>query len=450
VTLIVHGLGFGDEGKGTMVEYYSRVNPFSMNVRFNGGHQAGHNIVRPDGTWHCFAQLGSGSFEGADTHLSQFMFVEPMALLVEADVLAGKGVNTLEHLTVDPRCTIVTPAHKMTNQMREQARGADRHGTCGCGVGDAALNKRDGLSVSVGDIGTVELDKKLEEIFRVRGEEADRLATQHPTPDMLELHAYFKQRMNIDNLKADYAEFRERVRLAGSERLHGRRSVIFEGSQGTLLDPEHGFGPYVTKSRSTHHNAIEVLRDGMLDDEPMRIGVLAAYMHRHGPGPLPTEDPAIQAHLSDPYNQTNRWQGRFRVGWFDLVLARYAIDVNDGIHALALTKIDRLNGLPEVKVCLSYLFTGPASMLDGLVDTAERRSDNETVIYQFKAGCGGERLTPILNACRPHEWRTFPGWDDPYGYSAIGFISSIQDLLGVPVDVVSMGPTYESKRMFYP
>src|SRR5258705_6304367 len=147
---IVVGLGYGDEGKGTITDYLVRELGARTVVRWNGGPQAGHNVVTSDGRWHCFAQFGAGTFAGARTVLGPDMLVELEALAVEADALAGKGVaDPLAQLTIDGDCTVITPMHKLLNQLRELA--APR-GSCGMGVGEAVRWRERGIAIRVRDV----------------------------------------------------------------------------------------------------------------------------------------------------------------------------------------------------------------------------------------------------------------------------------------------------------
>jgi adenylosuccinate synthase len=145
--IFVAGLGFGDEGKGSIVDALTRKHQADLVVRFSGGAQAAHHVVTDDGREHCFAQFGSGTLAGASTHLSRFMLIDPLALVKEAEHLKQIGVvDPFERLTIDPRAPIITPYHRAMNRLRELSRGRQRHGSCGVGIGELAsdmMNKRD-------------------------------------------------------------------------------------------------------------------------------------------------------------------------------------------------------------------------------------------------------------------------------------------------------------------
>lgn len=436
--LIVCGLGFGDEGKGSIVDWLAHLLIRTLVIRYNGGYQAAHNVVRPSDTWHCFAQIGSGSFEDSRTYLSRHMLIEPSALLEEAVVLSRKAVpDILKRITIDPRVTIVTPGQKMMNQMAEIARGKSRLGSCGCGIGETVADRNRGLAVFLSDVGTVELEKKLEELRRLKSSEAHHLCQLRPLPELEKTREYFEGRMDVGAIVREYNRFLESdILLGGPACLQTDDALVFEGAQGTLLDPIHGFAPYVTKTRSDHHNAIRVWGEGQVADLPWKIGVLPAYFHRHGPGPLPTEDPDLTSGLSDTRNRDNQWQGTFRVGWFDAVLAKYALLLNGGMDFLALTKLDRLQQFEEIRVCTSYRYTGDLDNLRGLAEF-ESMGPDDVRVTGLKVSM--ESHTEIMSHCQPLDWVTFRGTSD--------YIDGLEDLLGTPIGVISTGPTWEDKHL---
>ena len=388
--MIVTDLGYGDAGKGTVVDWLCAQRRVGAVVRFNGGGQAAHNVVLPDGRHHTFAQFGSGTFRGVPTHLSRFVVVDPLALAAEAAHLGEVGVpHPFGLLTVDREALLATPYHVAAGRARELARAADRHGSCGMGVGETmsyAL-EHPGLAPTVGDCeAPARLARKLRalrETLKVSGP---------PVADCV----------------AAYRAFAERVTLVDSSfttALLRGRPVVFEGAQGVLLDEWHGFHPYTTWSTTTFANALALL-DGV---PAVRLGVLRTYTTRHGPGPLVTEDPTLET--AEAHNGTGPWQGPFRVGHFDAVAHRYALAVAGGADALALTHLD----VPVSRMCVSYdmgeLPVGTAGYLDG------------------QAG-----LTGRLLRARP---RYLDGVDD--------WPAAVADALDVPIHLGSWGPTSDDK-----
>lgn len=455
---IVTGLSFGDEGKGTLTDFLVRETGARSVVRFNGGPQAGHNVVTDDGRWHCFAQLGAGSFvEGTRTLVGPRMLVELETLAVEADALAGKGVaDPLSSVTLDPDCTVVTPMHKMLGQLSEEARGEGRFGTCGMGVGEAVRLGERGERLRVGDLlaGRCGL-ARMQGLHSLAMARAEELAATHGTERMQELLRYFRARCNPSGLFLRYASVLKRCRV---ERVAVQGPAVFEGAQGALLDRRHGFAPYVTQSRATVHNALDLLAGA----PATKVGVLRCYGHRHGPGPFPTEDPRLGKRLADPYNRENPWQGRFRLGRLDLVLLRYGLRLNGGVDVLAVTGLDRLTGLETVRVCTSYLFEGNPKLLDGWT-VHEAHGRTRSRILAITGGADGlpDHATSVLMRCKPLEWMELRGWrkdvrgarrleDLPAAArELLELIELIEGERGLhtPIGVVSVGPAAGHKLL---
>lgn len=391
---IVVDLGYGDAGKGTVVDWLCAVQPVHAVVRFNGGAQAGHNVVTEDGRHHTFAQFGAGTFrKGVLTHLSRFVLVDPLALAAEADHLAAVGVpDALDRLTVDRDALLTTPYHRAANRARPTAV---LHGSCGAGIGETvAYSLTDDHAPRVGDCHhPTRLRRRL---ARLRDRLFDELGPLADVPGVPECAEAF-------------TAFARRVRITGDRHLRAllrAGPAVFEGAQGVLLDEWRGFHPFTTWSTTTFANAETLL--GEAGTSAQRLGVLRAYQTRHGPGPFVTEDPLL--HRPEPHNTTGRWQGAFRTGHLDAVALRYALDVCGGADALAVTHLDR----PSPLVCRGY-------------DIGDR--------LQCAADLAGqERLTHRLLAARP---RYEPVIGDP--------AELIEDVLGVPVALRSYGPTPADK-----
>lgn len=400
--VIVVDLGYGDAGKGTVVDWLCASRPVHAVVRFNGGAQAAHTVVLPDGRRHTFAQFGAGTLRpGVRTHLSRFVVVDPLALAPEADHLAALGVpDALDRLTVDGAAPLATPYHRAANRARELARGGARHGSCGMGVGEAvsyALAYPD-QAPRVRDCLRPALLRERLALLR------DRL-----TAELGPLDA-----PPIDACVAAFAAFARRVSIVdGAEvaRLLAAGPVVFEGAQGVLLDEWHGFHPYTTWSTTTAANAETLLAEA--GATATRLGVLRVVTTRHGPGPLVTEDPTLG--LTDPHNPTNPWQGSFRFGHFDAVAHRYALEVCGGVDALALTHLD-LTDRPLL-LCDSYNWT-------------DRLAPNPDPTDLTRQAALTERLLT-----------TRPTYDCPANLPA-----AIEHALDVPVLLTSHGPTAADKR----
>ncbi|MBU1180363.1 adenylosuccinate synthetase [Patescibacteria group bacterium] len=358
---VVIGFGNGDEGKGSIVDYLVQKYGAESVLRFSGGSQAGHNVVTPDGLHHTFAQFGSGTLvPGVETRISRFMLVDPLNMLEENDVLQKKGItDAMERTTLDKRCLVITPFQKLLNRTLEISRGNNRHGSCGKGVGQAVkdgemLGER---MLSIGDLlNPAVVREKLKLLQGLNIRQAIRIEDKcrHDSDIMFQLEQK-KTDDYFELLLEAYCEFAHSgVRIADNV----CSGDIYEGSQGVLLDPKYGFWPYITRTRTTFENADKLIEESGDGKRVVKIGVLRAYASRHGPGPLVTEDEALTEKLRDCHNIENRWQGGFRVGWFDLVATQYAFDALQCFFNLAITNMDRLLDFEKVKVCVAYRHKG--------------------------------------------------------------------------------------------
>ena len=461
------GLAFGDEGKGTVTDYLVRRSGARTVVRWNGGPQCGHNVVTPEGRHHCFAQLGAGSFvPGTRTVLTSGMVVELENLAREAGVLEEKGVDApLCAVTLDPDCAVVTPMHKLVGQLAELARGADRKGSCGMGVGEAFADRARGGGLTVRDLVEGRGLARLEALARDRLRQAEELARRVPAAEVARLRERFRERCRPRLLHERYCGLLggSGLLLEGSDAALraalARGPVVFEGAQGALLDREGGFQPHVTQTRTTPEAALALL--DRVGCPGRRLGVLRAYAHRHGAGPLVTEDPGLSAVLEEPHNPTNPWQGAFRVGALDLVALRYGLALHGGVDALVVTGLDRLAALEHVDVCTSYLYEGdlgclgPALRWEAL---GERRARLVGIMPVGEAAPEQRRLlTQVLLRCRPLDVLRLPSPSCGSSDVAAGALAEgarrLLDLLegpdglGVPVAVASCGPRADQKLL---
>lgn len=358
---IVVGLGFGDEGKGTLTDYLARKHDASAVVRFNGGAQAGHRVVTDDGREHVFAQFGSGTFHpGCETYLSKHMIVNPLNLLAEEEHLRTVGVaDAFDRLFIDVEALIVTPFHIAANRLRELARGANRYGSCGQGIGEAVSDSLRAWppSIRAGDLFfEYDLLEKLRWIQRRKRNVYEHL---HSDPDIGESERYDLEQEgavlfddSVPEMLAElYAAIQPNVVSDWRHRLRDDETIIFEGAQGVLLDENWGFQPHTTWSTTTSANAHRLLDTVGFDGERRTIGVTRGYATRHGAGPFPTESPKWSAALRDVVgNQKDPWQGGFRVGPLDLPLLHYAIECDGRIDEIAMTCLDRLPVEPRFSI----------------------------------------------------------------------------------------------------
>ena len=442
--LIVAGLGFGDEGKGSVVDWLVRRHRAELVVRYNGGPQAAHHVVLADGLTHCFAQLGAGALvPGVRTFLSHYMLVDPLALAAEADLLARRsGQSVYIRLTIDPRCVVVTPFHRLLNQLRELARGAARHGSCGRGVAEAQLDQeRGGLPViRIGDIEhPARLAATLRLLWQVKIDQAEQLIAEVPPalpqlPQLCTLLADLQQPHRVPALVEAYLDICTQRGIVLADSPPPVQTAVFEGAQGVLLDRDHGLFPYVTPSRTTFVNAMALLDQWAPQAERLRVGVVRAYATRHGAGPLPTEDATLKTRLPDSHNGQDAWQGSFRLGWFDGLLTRHALAAVGGVDALVVSCLDRLAGLGPLRLANSYDDPEPTQTLHELPKVAADLAARTA-------------LSARLFTLRPR-YHELPGWDAPgLVPPARSYVEQLAAILDTPVTAVSLGQTAEDKHV---
>lgn len=466
--LAVVGLGYGDEGKGTIVDYLVREKNAKIIVRFNGGSQAAHHVVLPDGRTHCFSQFGSGMFvPGVQTYLSHYMVVDPLAINMENKALKENGINdAINRLIVDSDCLVVTPFHKIIGRMLEIARGSKKHGSCGKGIGRAVEDGKilGAKALRIGDLLDARtMKEKLDFLWHVKVDLAEQIVGEHPGNRNLEEYlGKIKMPEYSELLAESYGEFaKSGLFIAGdairAEMLFSGGNTVFEGAQGVLLDTERGFLPYVTSTKTTVANAMELYRG---QSAFRKIGVLRAYATRHGAGPFVTEDFQLTKNIPDMHNGNNEWQGPFRIGWMDLLAARYAVEINGGVDEIALTNLDRMDELDKIKVCQSYEYIGDKKDLLEKYFKVEKLANKRIKILgirtEFKDEFSQKQLTRLLFDCRPLEFVEFQGWKKDLASARhfndlpceakkfIDFIESSRGL-NIPVSIISKGPTWADK-----
>ncbi len=335
---IVVGMGFGDEGKGTIVDALCARDDYGFVVRFSGGPQAAHNVVLDDGTHHTFSQFGSGTFSGTRTILSRYMLVNPFNLIVEADALETKlGYDPLELLFVSKNSLVITPYHVEANRIREKLRGEERHGSCGQGIGETqrfALERPD-LALTVGDLAEMSVPVLATRLSCIWAGLENDIDPHGAT--------LFRQKpVELSNAYKDLLAERP-FRIVSddwiSEALRAR-ACVFEGSQGVLLDEWQGFHPYTTWATTAPDNAYTLLSDASLSiiHGVETIGVLRTYHTRHGAGPFPTELAGMG--LTELHNGWGEFQGGWRTGILDLNMVKYARWVAGRIDSVAVTHMD--------------------------------------------------------------------------------------------------------------
>jgi adenylosuccinate synthase len=362
---IVIDLGFGDAGKGSMVDYLTRTLSSDLVVRFNGGAQAAHNVVT-ENSQHVFRQFGSGSFVGARTLYSKYALFDPLLLFEEAKSLEQKGVsNPLAHMYVEEDCVITTIYQQAMNRVRETVRSDARHGSCGLGIGETASDSEEipDSVLRVSDLkDRARTYQKLEQLRIHKLTEAKEIS-EGITSEQLKSDMAILDDAQFSTVATDaYCNIVSHVSvISHDEALHliaHAKNPLFEGAQGVLLDQDFGFYPYITRSKVVPYAAAALCKDAGIDY--LITGLLRAYTVRHGPGPMLTFDARLTDRVPDTHNTFGEWQREFRVGYFDAMMARLALDIcshgskDTKVNSLFMTCVDRLSSFDEVLLCDRY------------------------------------------------------------------------------------------------
>ena len=415
--IVIIGAQWGDEGKGKIVDWMSEK--ADVVVRFQGGHNAGHTLV-VDGTTYKLSLLPSGIVRGKLSVIGNGVVVDPWAFKDEMKRISDLGVKiTPDVLRIAENAALILPLHRELDQMREAAAGKGKIGTTGRGIGPAYEDKVARRAIRVGDLAEREsLPGKIERLLSHHN--ALRKGMGEPLVDG---EALYNQLIEISEVILPFAE---PVWKTLDEQYKAGKSFLFEGAQGSMLDNDYGTYPFVTSSNTIAGQAAVGSGMGMKAVDHV-IGVVKAYATRVGSGPFPTE-------LFDETGDLIRSEGHEfgtvtgrprRTGWFDAVLVRQAITVS-GVHGLAVMKLDVLDKLDELKICVGYEHKG-------------KRLDTYPMGLNAQA-----EVKPI--------YETLPGWKtSTFGVrdfsklpeNAKKYIHRLEELVGVPVDVISTSPERE-------
>ena len=415
VTVI--GAQWGDEGKGKIVDWLaSRADAV---VRFQGGHNAGHTLV-VDGKVYKLSLLPSGIVRGTLSIIGNGVVLDPWALQAEIAKLESQGVTiTTENFAIADNCPLILPIHRELDGQREAAAGSGKIGTTGRGIGPAYEDKVGRRAIRVCDLAHLDaLESQLDRLCAHH--DALRAGFGEPPVDRAALIAALKE---IAPFVLQYAQpvWRRlnRVKKAGAR-------ILFEGAQGVLLDVDHGTYPFVTSSNTVSGTAASGSGLGP-SATGFVLGIVKAYTTRVGAGPFPTElEDAVGQRLGERGHEFGTVTGRKRrCGWFDAVLVRQSCAIS-GVTGIALTKVDVLDGLDRVKICIGYRLGG--KVLDYFPSHAADQADVEP-IYEEMDGWSG-------TTAGARSWADLPA-------QAIKYISRVQELIECPVALVSTSPERE-------
>ncbi|MBL8790639.1 MAG: adenylosuccinate synthase [Rhizobiales bacterium] len=411
----VVGAQWGDEGKGKIVDWLSER--ADVVARFQGGHNAGHTLVI-NGVTYKLSLLPSGILRpGKLSVIGNGVVIDPWALMSEIDKLKGQGVAiSRDNLRIASNATLILPLHRELDQLREAAAGAGKIGTTGRGIGPAYEDKVGRRAIRVNDLADLS----------TIGMKIDR---------MLAHHNALRRGMGQPELKpaavlAELSEIAPRIlpyadavwALLDEQKKAGRR-ILFEGAQGILLDIDHGTYPYVTSSNTVAAQAASGTGIGPASVN-YTLGIAKAYTTRVGSGPFPTEqDNEIGELIGQRGREFGTVTGRKRrCGWFDAVLVRQAIKTS-GIQGIALTKLDILDGLKEIKVGVGYMLDGKRIDRFPAAEEAQKRVEP---IYESFEGWSG-------TSAGARSWTALPA-------QAVKYVRYLEELIECPVALLSTSP----------
>ena len=419
--VVIIGTQWGDEGKGKIIDWLSESTQGV--VRFQGGHNAGHTLII-NGQKTVLRLIPSGIMHASlPCFIGNGVVLSPEALFKEIGELESAGVDVRSRLRISEACTLILPYHIAVDQAREIKRGAAKIGTTGRGIGPAYEDKVARRALRVQDLFYPEaFAEKLKEVMEYH----NFILTQYLGASALDYQTV------LDETLAFAEQLRPMV-IDVSATLHeiqekGGR-LLFEGAQGTLLDVDHGTYPYVTSSNCVAGAAAAGAGVGPTKLNYI-LGITKAYCTRVGAGPFPTElynaegmNDASGKHMADVGKEFGSVTGRARrCGWFDAAALKRSIQIN-GVTGLSMMKLDVLDGLPEVKLCVGYQVDGKQ------VDLLPRGADEVA------------RCVPV--------YETFAGWSestfgltkwDELPANAQAYLNRIEQVCGVPIDIVSTGP----------
>jgi adenylosuccinate synthase len=413
--VVVLGTQWGDEGKGKIVDLLT--DQASAVVRFQGGHNAGHTLVI-DGEKTVLHLIPSGILRANVACLiGNGVVLSPEAVLKEIAALEARGVPVRERLKISPACPLILPYHVALDQARESRLGMEKIGTTGRGIGPAYEDKVGRRGLRLGDLqDEARFTRKLRDVmeyhnfFLEKYYQVEALDIQKVLEETLEMGRELLPMM------ADVTAILHQYRQAGA-------NIMFEGAQGSLLDIDHGTYPFVTSSNTTAGGTATGSGFGPLYLDYV-LGITKAYTTRVGSGPFPTElFDATGAHLAKKGHEFGATTGRpRRCGWFDAVALRTAVNINS-VSGLCLTKLDVLDGLETIRICIGYTCKNGKPVLNPM--------DSDDY----------EGLVPV--------YEEVPGWSEStlgaktleeLPVAARSYIRKIEEVVGAPIDIISTGP----------
>ena len=413
--VVILGTQWGDEGKGKIVDLLTEQ--VGLVARFQGGHNAGHTLVI-NGETTVLHLIPSGILRPeVKCLIGNGVVLSPEALLKEIKELEDRNIPVRERILLSPACPLILPYHVALDQARETAKGEAKIGTTGRGIGPAYEDKVARRGLRLGDmLDPKSFAEKLKEVMHYHNFVLEKFLGAEPVDYQQTLESSMAWAEQLKPLIADVTDILHTARENGED-------ILFEGAQGSLLDIDHGTYPFVTSSNTTAGGTATGSGFGPLYLDYV-LGITKAYTTRVGSGPFPTElHDEVGEHLGVKGHEFGATTGRKRrTGWFDAVAVKHAIRINS-VSGICLTKLDVLDGLKEVKICVAY-----------------QDADGKPMSIPADAE-GWAKLQPV--------YESMPGWDQStFGVKSMealpeaarNYIARIEELTGAPVDIVSTGP----------
>jgi adenylosuccinate synthase len=416
--VIVIGTQWGDEGKGKVVDLL--MDRAAAVARFQGGHNAGHTLVI-DGQKTILSLIPSGILRAnARCYIGNGVVLSLSALLKEGQMLIDRGVPVFDRLRISPGCPLILPSHVALDLARETKRGANKIGTTGRGIGPAYEDKASRRALRVADLFNPQrFGEQLAEVLDFHNFVLTKYFGQPAVDVDATRDELLSQAERVKPLVLDVTQELADLRAAGA-------NVLFEGAQGAMLDIDHGTYPFVTSSNTSAGGAATGTGLGPAAFDHV-LGIVKAYATRVGAGPFPTElFDATGEHLSRVGQEFGSVTGRARrCGWFDTVALRRAV-IQSSVSGLCVTKLDVLDGLDKVCICTAYRYGG--------------RTTTQPPLLAEDFGL----VEPV--------YEEMPGWKDStvgltrheqLPANARAYLARLQEVVGVPVDIISTGPDRE-------
>lgn len=417
VTIVVGGQ-WGDEGKGKIVDLLS--NHADIVARYQGGANAGHSIVLK-GERYVLHLIPSGILHPQTTCIiGNGVVLDPEVLFQEIEFLASKGINVSGRLLISHRAHLIMPYHKLLDQAQEDQSALEKIGTTGRGIGPAYVDKVNRSGIRIVDL--LDQDTLIHKI-QMNINQKNQILEKIYQRERLDAEMIMQQYLSFDK-KMD--SFITDTSIFLNEAIRNNKRILIEGAQGTFLDIDFGTYPYVTSSNPIAGGACIGLGIGPTRIDQV-IGIVKAYTTRVGHGPFPTEfSEQMSQQMRELGAEFGSTTGRpRRCGWFDAVMVSYATKIN-GFDYLALTKLDVLDSLAEIKICIAY-------------NLGQKRITN------FPADI------KTLENCIP-EYITIPGWNTSTQHvrtyhdlpiNAKRYVELLEKIIGIPIAVISVGPDRE-------